>query len=88
MSISIHHNHQSQTKSQYTEPFWFKFPTHNALLWGGGDYVADVKVLGRQFAVETQEVAEPTLDRELVLVEGIHRGLQRRGGEDTVILPM
>lgn len=69
------------------------FPTHNALLRSGGDYVADVKVLGSQFAVETQEVAESSLDRELVLVEGIHRGLQKRGGrgrrtEDTVILPM
>lgn len=55
--------------------------THDTLLRRRRDDVADVQVLGGQFAVQAQEVAETPLDGKILALEEGEGGLeaQRRG---------
>lgn len=52
--------------------------THDALLRRRRDDVANVQVLGGQFAVQAQEVAESPLDGEILALEEGEGGLEAR----------
>lgn len=52
------------------------FLTHNAFLRSRGDDVADVQVLGGQFAVQTQKITETSFNGEILLPEQRHGGLR------------
>lgn len=45
--------------------------THDAFLWCRRDYVANVHVLGSQFAMQSQEITESPFDRKLISTEKV-----------------